>query len=120
LRGGASADEVERILENESGLLGISGRSGDVRELLAARASDPLAALALDVFVWRTRAALGAMSAVLGGADLAVFTGGIGEHATALRDAIVTGAGQFGINASCVVEARENWMLARAVVLQPR
>jgi acetate kinase len=116
LRGGASVDDLERVLEHESGLLGISGRSGDVRDLLAARASDPDAALALDVFVWRTRTALGAMSAVLGGADLAVFTGGIGEHAAELRDAIIGGARQFGVAASCVVEARENWMLARAVM----
>lgn len=119
LRGGASADDIERILERESGLLGISGRSGDVRQLLDARASDSNAALALDVFVWRTRAALGAMSAVLGGADLAVFTGGIGEHAATLRDEIISGATEFGIKASCVVEARENWVLARAVILQP-
>ena len=115
LREGMSVDALERMLERESGLLGISGRSSDVRVLLAVRATDAAAALALDVFVWRTRAALGAMAAALGGADLATFAGGIGEHAEPLRTAILEGAGRFGIAASCVVEARENWMLARAV-----
>ncbi|GAC1406620.1 MAG: acetate kinase [Candidatus Velthaea sp.] len=114
LRGGTSVDELERILEHESGLLGLSNRSGDVRELLAARGLDAAAGLALDVFVWRTRAALGAMAAVLGGVDLAVFTGGIGEHAGALRESILIGSERFGIVAAAVVEARENWMLARA------
>ena len=113
LRAGMGVDELEQLLEHESGLLGLSGTSADVRDLLAIRDSNVAAALALDVFVWRTRAALGAMAAVLGGADLAVFTGGIGEHAGVLREAIVRDLAGF-VGASCVVEARENWKLARA------
>lgn len=117
LREGITLDALEETLERGSGLLGISGRSGDVRDLLAA-AGDPDARLALDVLIWRTRAAFGAMVAALGGADLAVFTGGVGEHAAPIRDAVLAGtqtwAGPFAVQ---VVAARENWMLARAVVL---
>lgn len=117
LREGITLDALEETLERGSGLLGISGRSGDVRDLLAA-ADDPDARLALDVLAWRTRAAFGAMVAALGGVDLAVFTGGVGEHAAPVRDAILAGthgwAGSFAVQ---VVPARENWMLARAVVL---
>lgn len=136
LRDGTSVDELETMLERRSGLLGLSGRSGDVRDLLAA-GDDPAARLALDVLAWRTRAALGAMIGVLGGVDLVVFTGGIGEHAAPVRAAVLAGAGGWGgaldpernralrgegaISPAgarvgcCVVAARENWMLARAV-----
>jgi acetate kinase len=116
LRGGMTVDALEEMLEHRSGLLGISGRSGDVRDLLAA-GDDPGARLALDVFAWRTRAALGAMIAVLGGADLIAFTGGIGENAAVLRAQILGGAGGWGGAAVQVVAARENWMLARAVTI---
>ncbi|HTJ24659.1 MAG TPA: acetate/propionate family kinase [Candidatus Limnocylindria bacterium] len=136
LRGGMSHDDLEETLERRSGLLGISGRSGDVRELLAA-ADDPDARLALDVLGWRLRAALGAMIGVLGGIDLIVFTGGVGEHAPSVRAAGIAGAAAAGAvlddarNASltgegsiaaagsrvaiCVVTAREGWQLARKV-----
>jgi acetate kinase len=114
MRGGMTADALEEMLEHRSGLLGISGRSADVRELLAAP-DDADARLALDVFVWRTRAALGAMVAVLGGIDLIAFTGGIGENAAALRAEIRDGAGGWGAPPTQIVAARENWMLARAV-----
>ena len=114
LRGGMTVDALEEMLERRSGLLGMSGLSGDVRELLAAR-DDPDAQLALDVFVWRTRAALGAMIAVLGGVDIIAFTGGIGEHAALLRAQILEGSAAWGSVPVCVVPARENWMLARAV-----
>lgn len=116
LRGGMSVDELERSLEHASGLLGISARSGDVRELMAA-ADDPDARLALDVLVWRTRAALGAMLAVLGSADLIVFTGGIGEHAAELRMRISAGVAIWAQTPVVVVPARENWMLARALAM---
>jgi acetate kinase len=134
LRGGMAREELEETLERRSGLLGISGRSGDVRELLAA-SDDPDARLALDVLGWRLRGALGAMIGVLGGVDLIVFTGGVGEHAPSLRAAGITGAAAAGAVlddprnallkaegsiaaagsrvAICVVDAREGWQLAR-------
>jgi len=114
LQEGTTAGELAEMLERRSGLLGISGRSSDVRELLAA-SGDADAQLALEVLVWRTKAALGAMLAVLGGADLLAFTGGIGENAAGLRERILDGiAGDAGVH---VIAARENWMLARAVIL---
>jgi acetate kinase len=82
---GVDAATVDRWLNERSGLLGLSGRSGDVRELLAAGATDVRARLALDVFAYRARKYVGAYLAVLGGADALIFTGGIGEHAPEVR-----------------------------------
>jgi acetate kinase len=77
--------EVERWLNERSGLLGVSGRSGDMRDLLAAEATDAHAALAIDLFCYRARKYIGAYLAALGGASAVVFTGGIGEHNPAVR-----------------------------------
>jgi acetate kinase len=83
---GASADEVERWLNERSGLLGVSGTSRDMRDLLAREATDPRARLAIEMFCHRARKYLGAYLAVLGGAAAAVvFTAGIGEHAAPVR-----------------------------------
>lgn len=134
LRDGMTPVELEDVLERRSGLLGISGSSGDVRALLTA-CDDPEARLALDVLAWRLRAAVGSMIGVLGGIDLLVFTGGIGENATEIRAAGALGAAAAGAevdaarNAAAssdrristdrsragvfVVGAREGWQLAR-------
>jgi acetate kinase len=134
LREGVTPDELGDMLERRSGLLGISGRTGDVRTLLTAR-DDPDARLAIDVLCWRLRAAIGAMIGVLGGLDVLVFTGGIGEHATEIRAAGVNGALAAGAELDVrrntaasgdgrvstdrsragvfVVSAREGWQLAR-------
>ena len=77
--------EVERWLNERSGLLGVSGRSGDMRDLLAAEATDARAALAIDLFCYRARKYVGAYLAALGGATAVVFTGGIGEHNPEVR-----------------------------------
>ena len=78
---GKSLDEVLAILDHESGLLGLSGTSGDVRDLeAAAAAGNARARLALDVFVASVRHYLGAYLVELGGAEVIVFTGGIGEN----------------------------------------
>jgi acetate kinase len=83
------AGEIERWLNQESGLLGVSGRSADMREVLrAAGEGDGAARLAVDVFVHRARKYLGAYLAVLGGAEAVVFSGGIGENAPSIRAAI--------------------------------
>ncbi len=86
LRRGRSAAEVERVVEHESGLLGVSGRSADMATLLAA-GGDRRAALAVDLFAYQVRKRIGAYAAVLGGLDRLVFTGGIGEHAAPVRAA---------------------------------
>jgi len=136
LRDGIQPTELEEILERRSGLLGISGTTGDVRTLLAM-SDDPDARLALDVLGWRLRAAIGAMIGVLGGIDLLVFTGGIGEHAPEIRAAGALGAASSGAEVAearnsaaagdgrissehsrvgvFVVSAREGWQLARQV-----
>jgi acetate kinase len=86
-REGLSVDEVERLLNERSGLLGVSGLSHDMRELLNAAKGKPdsRAALALDMFCYRVRKYIGAYLAVLGGADALVFGGGIGERSAAIR-----------------------------------
>jgi acetate kinase len=84
------AAEVERWLNERSGLLGLSGRSNDMRELLrvAEQDQDKRAEFAIDLFCYRVRKYLGSYLAVLGGADAIVFGGGIGENAPEIRDRI--------------------------------
>ncbi len=77
--------EVEQALYNRSGLLGLSGISNDVEVLL--KSSDPRAVFALDYFVLKVARYAAMMAVSLGGLDAIVFTGGIGEHAPAVRDA---------------------------------
>lgn len=80
---GMGPDEIERLMYEQSGLLGVSGISSDMRELLASERSE--AAEAIDLFVYRIRRELGSMVAALGGIDALIFTGGIGEHAPVVR-----------------------------------
>jgi acetate kinase len=83
---GMSAAEVEQMLYNRSGLLGVSGVSSDMRTLHLS--DDPAAAEALDLFVWRAVREIGALIAVLGGIDGLIFTAGIGENDPLIRAAI--------------------------------
>jgi acetate kinase len=89
------ARAIERLLYRESGLLGVSGISSDMRTLLSS--SDPAARLAIDIFVYRIRRELGSLAAALGGLDAIVFTGGIGEHAPAIRERVCHDAAWLGI-----------------------
>lgn len=84
---GYSADQIEHLLYLDSGLKGLSGISGDVRTLLDS--ADPRAKFALDYFVLKTAQHIAMMATSLGGMDLLVFTGGIGENALPLRQAII-------------------------------
>ena len=89
---------VEGWLNSNSGLLGVSGRSADIRDLrTAADAGDARAELAIDMFCYRVRKAIGAYLAVLGGADAIVFGGGIGEHDSAARARICAGMEWCGL-----------------------
>jgi acetate kinase len=91
--------EVERWLNERSGLLGLSGRSNDMKELLRAeRNHDERATLAIDLFCYRARKYLGAYLALLGGADAIVFGGGIGENAPEIRTRICQGMDWCGIS----------------------
>jgi acetate kinase len=97
-REGVSVDEVTRWLNHRAGLLGLSGRSSDMRDLLAAEASgDARARLAIEIFCYRVRKTIGAYLAALGGADAIVFGGGIGVNAPAVRARICDGMAWCGI-----------------------
>ena len=79
-------DQLNDLLNHQSGLLGLSGKSSDVRDLeQAASAGDPASLFALECFAYRVRKYIGAYAAVLGGIDTLVFTGGIGEHSAPMR-----------------------------------
>ena len=100
---GQSAAAVERLLYNQSGLLGVSGVSSDVRALLAS--ADPHAAEAVALFVYRIVRELGALAAVLGGIDGLVFTAGIGEHAAAVREAVLMQSRWLGLDVDAAANA---------------
>jgi len=90
-----TAKEVETLLYKKSGLLGISGISNDMRDLLGR--SEPLARLAVDYFVYRIAKEIGALTAVLGGIDALVFTAGIGENSPEIRQRICKSSAWLGI-----------------------
>jgi len=95
---GMSANEVDSLLNNQSGLLGLSGLSADVRDLeQAERAGNERAKLVLEVFAYRARKYIGAYLAAMNGADAIAFTGGIGENSPAVRAAICQGLSWLGI-----------------------
>jgi acetate kinase len=95
---GKTLDQLLEDLAERSGLLGLSGVSGDVRDLeTAAAAGNDRARLALDVFVAGIRNYLGALLVELGGADVIVFTGGIGENGVNIRTAVCAGLEELGI-----------------------
>jgi acetate kinase len=102
---GLSAKEVETILYRKSGLLGISGTSNDMRDLLASDA--PEARLAVDYFVYRAAKEIGALAAVLGGIDGLVFTAGIGENSPEIRRRICEASAWLGIDLDPEANARK-------------
>ena len=102
---GVDATTLGQVLEHQSGLKGLSGTSGDLRDVLSARErGDADAALALDVYVHRLVREIGAMAASAGGLDVLVFTGGMGEHAPALRAAAVARLGHLGVALDATVD----------------
>jgi acetate kinase len=144
LRRGESAEELDEILNRESGLLGLSGISDDMRKVLAARREgNARAKLAFDVYVHRLRAGIGAMLATLGGCDALVFTAGVGENSAEVRAAACEGFEFLGLKLDprknenvrpdediaaqdsrvrvLVIRAREEWAIARqcAELLRP-
>ncbi len=111
---GMSVDEVEDLMIRRSGLLGLSGRSNDMRDLAEAAAQgDERARLALEVFCYRAKKYIGAYWAVLGGADAVVFTGGIGENRAEVRERILEGLEALGRFEVLVVPTNEELLIAR-------
>jgi propionate kinase len=92
-----SAAQVQTMVNHESGLLGVSASSGDVRDLLKCEASDVRAREALDLFCYQAKKWIGSFSAALGGLDTLVFAGGIGENSAAIRARICAGLEYLGI-----------------------
>jgi acetate kinase len=108
---GLSTNEVENILYKKSGLLGLSGISGDVRVLLAS--NDPKARLAVDYFVYRAVKEVGAMAAVLGGVEGIVFTAGIGENSAEIRKRICEASAWLGLEIDSELNARSHLRISR-------
>jgi acetate kinase len=94
---GLDARAVEHLLTHESGLLGVSGISSDMRALLEREAIDAHAAEAINLFVYRIAREIGSLAAALGGLDALVFTGGIGEHAAPIRARVCRAASWLGV-----------------------
>jgi acetate kinase len=96
---GYSSPEIEGILNKQSGLLGVSGLTNDMRELLAEEAEhgDRRARLAIDLFAYRARKYIGAYLAAMNGADAIVFAGGVGENASSVRARICDGLQWMGV-----------------------
>ena len=94
---GMDAAQFDDMVNTKSGLLGVSETSADIRELLGREAEDPRAADAVALFCYQIRKCIGAFAAALGGLDMLVFTGGIGENAAVVRSRICEGLGFLGI-----------------------
>jgi len=90
-----NARDLEELIYQQSGLLGVSGISSDMRTLLASK--DPRAAEAVELFVYRIGRELGSLAAALDGLDAVVFTGGIGENAAPIRARVCANAGWLGL-----------------------
>lgn len=131
-----SGDQLDDVLNQQSGLLGISGVSGDMREILAAcKNGNERAQLAFDIYVHRLRAGIGAMAADLAGVDVLVFTAGVGENSPESRAAVCDNLAFLGVSLDptknarpltdsdisaasasvrvLVIHAQEDWMIAR-------
>jgi acetate kinase len=94
---------IEKLLYQQSGLLGVSGVSSDMRSLLDS--SEPKAKFAVDLFVYRIGRELGSLAAALGGLDALVFTGGIGEHAVPIRERVCKAAAWLGVDLDSLANA---------------
>jgi len=96
-RKGLRADQLDHALNYESGLLGISGTSSDMRQILELSAQNPDARLALEVYIHRLVQTIGAMAATLGGIDGLIFTAGVGENSSRVRDLTCASLGHLGL-----------------------
>ena len=108
---GLDARALTRLLYHESGLLGVSGVSSDMRTLLASQ--EPRARFAIELFCYRASRELGSLAAALGGIDALVFTGGIGEHAADIRARIIDGAAWLGFRLDAGANAEHATRLTR-------
>jgi acetate kinase len=110
-----SGERARQLVHLEAGLLGVSGRSADMEELLKRESSDPHAAEAIDLFCYQARKYLAALAATLGGLDTLIFTAGIGENSSAIRSRICHGLEFLGIS----LDENQNDKNA-AIISQPK
>ena len=101
-----SIDAFQGMVNHDSGMLGISETSSDMRELLTRESRDERAAEAVEMFCYQTRKWIAAMAAVLGGVDVLVFAGGIGESAPLIRERICAKLGFLGVGVDAARNAR--------------
>jgi acetate kinase len=92
-----SAVRFEQMANHESGLLGVSAKSADMRDLLASESKDPAAAEAVALFCYQAKKWIGAFAAALGGLDTLVFSGGVGENSPVVRARICSGLSFLGV-----------------------
>jgi acetate kinase len=97
------ARALEKLVYHQSGLLGVSGISSDMRTLLAS--SEPRARLAIDLYCYRIRREIGSLAAALGGLDAIVFTGGIGENSAVIRERVCRDAAWLGVELDSAANA---------------
>jgi acetate kinase len=107
-----SVDALAEIVDRHSGLVAVGG-SSDMKTLLEQRDHDPRARLAVEMFTYAVRKAIGAFAAALGGLDLLVFTGGIGEHAPAVRGEACAGLEWLGVELDATRNARGEGVISR-------
>ena len=110
---GMTADEVNHLVTKDGGLKGLSGITSDMQELVRLSLTNSAAAEAVDVYCYQARKFLGAFAAALGGLDLLVFTGGIGENSSEVRDKISEGLKALGNPPVRVMKTNEELMIAR-------
>jgi acetate kinase len=111
---GLTPDQVEDLLSQRSGLLGISGVTGDMRTLLDRESHDPASRLAIAIYVYSIRKAIGAFAAVLDGVDTLIFSGGIGEHAPVIRSRVCDGLRFLGVQLDTDANAANAPLISRS------
>jgi acetate kinase len=110
---GMQGTALNRLVNHEAGLLGVSGLSGDMRDLLGKESSDPRAADAVTLFCYLARKSVGALVAALGGVDTLIFTAGIGEHSAPIRERICEGLEFLGLELDAERNARHAPIVSR-------
>jgi acetate kinase len=107
-----TATQFEKMVNHDSGLLGVSGISSDVRDLLEQETGDVRAAEAVALFCYQAKKWVGSFAAALGGLDALVFAGGIGENAPVIRERICDGLGFLGLELDPMRNARNEALIS--------
>jgi acetate kinase len=112
---GLTPEQLSHLVNFESGLLGVSGTSADMEQLLNSQATDPQAKEAVDLFCYQVKKAIGGLAAVMGGVDTLVFSGGMGEQAPQIRERICAGLDFLAIKNVRVIHTDEAVVIAQEV-----